>query len=403
MTRPVNWIGTNAGVPPVSDFSNTGGQGTPIVINNATNVPYYLLNGVVTPLSAIAAVATPPSWNKIVNGKCQFAQLGTTFASTSTPTNTTTLDKWVTTWSNGTTLAFTISQDTDAPSGGEFSNCLAVTCDVNDTFSAAEYMTVNNTIEGYNIPDIVGRTFTLGFWVKSPVTGQYAVRMTNVGGANIDRTYIGTYTVNAASTWEFKSITVTGGLPTGGTWNYTSGIGLAVSFVLAAGTDYHDTGDTWLTTGAQAKLSTSSQVNFFASNGNVFRVTGVQINLGSTASAFQHSSYEQEFARVQRYCYIFTGGAMGYADTSTVVSAHIRFPVPMRAAPTLLATGGASLQSIDANSVGTGVNPSSISVTHLYNKFDAAVLNFGNYTGLTPGEAVLLQPQVYTARFLAAI
>lgn len=228
--------------------------------------------------------------NKIINGKMDIAQRGTTFAAIGTGVYS--LDRWVTSYS--TTGAVTISQQADAPTGGEFQNSLRAAVTTADaSLSAGENFGIFQNIEGYNIKDLVGRTFTLSFWVRSSKTGIHCVSFRNTG---VDRSYITEYIVNSANTWEKKSVTVTGGLTSAGTWNYTNGLGLSIGFNLVSGATFQEVFGSWRTGNF---FATANQVNCLDTVGNIFAITGVQLEVGGVATAFEHRhiALEQSLCR----------------------------------------------------------------------------------------------------------
>ena len=164
------------------------------------------------------------------------------------------------------TLQRTADGPTVSESGAKVVNCIDLTTTTIDaSIAAGDYCSVSQPIEGKNILDIAGGFATIGFWVSSPVTGIHCCSFRNQGsGAGTfispyipDRSYVKEYTVDIINTWEFKTFTI----PiddSSGTWNYSNGMGLAVTWTLAAGSTYQTTAETW-TTGNF--LATASQVN----------------------------------------------------------------------------------------------------------------------------------------------
>lgn len=279
--------------------------------------------------------------NKIINGKMEIAQRGTSFVSPATGVYT--LDRFAYVASDTSALA-TVSQQADVPAGNEFQSSLRVAITTADTsIAAGDLVTMRQLIEGYNARDLIGRTFTLSFWVRSSKTGVHCVGLRNSG---VDRSWVAEYTVNAANTWEQKSITVSGGLITAGTWDWTTGIGLRVDWVLAAGSTFQSTAGSWL---SSSSLATSSQVNCLDTIGNIFAITGVQLEVGSVATPFEHRPFGMELALCQRYYYRVAPGAgskflaqAGYCSTASSAVTSGVFPVSMRSAPSALEQSGSA-------------------------------------------------------------
>lgn len=264
--------------------------------------------------------------NKIINGKMEIAQRGTSFAAIASGAYS--LDRWG--FGNTSTAVATISHQSDVPSNNEFQNSLRVAITTADTsITASDLMHVWQRVEGYNARDLIGRTFTLSFWVRSSKTGTHCVALRN---SVADRSYIAEYTISAANTWEYKAITVIGGLITAGAWNWTTGNGLDVGWVLAAGSNFQTTTGAWQTGNF---LATANQVNCLDAIGNIFAITGVQLEVGSVATPFEHRPYGAELALCQRYyqrvCSFYAGTP---STTDIYISASYSMYCPMRAAPT---------------------------------------------------------------------
>jgi hypothetical protein len=287
--------------------------------------------------------------NRIINGDMQIAQRGTSFAAS----NGYGLDRWI--FGPLGEMVCTVSQSSDVPND-TFQNSIKVDVTTADTSIAAGQVTqLIQYIEGYNVRDLIGTTFTLSFWVKSPKTGVHCVafRNINAAGAPPDRSHIKQYTVVAANTWEYKTLTVTGGLITAGTWNWTNGIGLSVTFTLACGTTFQTTADAWQTGNF---IATANQVNVMDNTANDFFLTGVQLEPGTVATPFERRSYTTELQLCQRYYFktyntgitpgtITTAGLCLFLNNSSGSGAgNVIFPVEMRAVPTCTAynsiTGG---------------------------------------------------------------
>lgn len=270
--------------------------------------------------------------NKIINGKMEIAQRGTSFISPASLTYT--LDRWV--FGIAGTGAVTVSQQADAPSDNEFQNSLRYTVTTADaSIAAGDALLLSQRIEGYNARDLIGRTFTLSFWACSSKTGIHCVAFRNSGA---DRSYVLEYTVNAANTWEKKSVTLSGGLITAGTWDWTTGVGLTVFFTAAVGSTLQTTAGAWQTGNFQA---TANQVNCLDTIGNIFAITGVQLEVGSVATPFEHRPYGMELALAQRYferSNFINGGAgvVGFNVAVTAAASYLATPfrVEKRVVPT---------------------------------------------------------------------
>jgi hypothetical protein len=199
---------------------------------------------------------------------------------------------------NQTSGAYTVQQVADAPTGFKYSDKITTTS-AGSTGTAGWTSFFQQRIEGYNIADLGAgtadaKTITLSFWVKSSLTGAMPVVFLN----DVDRLYATTYTINAANTWEQKTITLT--LSTSGTWNSTNGRGLLVSWGLGSGSTYTtSTLNSWQN--LDGLYFTSGAVAVGATLNATWQITGVQLEVGSTATSFDYRPFTTEFQLAQRY------------------------------------------------------------------------------------------------------
>lgn len=272
--------------------------------------------------------------NRIINGRMDISQRGTTFAAIADGAYC--LDRWV--FGKSSAAVLTASQQADAPAG--FSNSLRLAVTTADaSIAAGDYCVIRQRIEGYNVADLIGRDSTLSFWARSAKTGTHCVALTNSGA---DRSYIAEYSIAAANTWEFKTITVAGGLITAGTWDFTNGRGLSVQWVLAAGATLQTTAGVWQT---GTFIATSNQVNCLDTIGNVFSITGVQLEAGDVATPFDWRPYGDELALCQRYF-----ESCGFIATATSPPfTSIRYAVTKRATPNSLTVASGSISPATLN------------------------------------------------------
>jgi hypothetical protein len=159
-------------------------------------------------------------------------------------------------------------------------------------------------IEGFNIADLEwgtasAKAVTLSFWVRNSLTGTYIVTLCN---ENNDRTYSATYTISAANTWEQKTITVPG--DTTGTWYTTTNAGIQVFWGLGGGSGRQaPSTNAWNTGpgGGYAVTDAPGCVDWIATSGATFYITGVQLEAGSVATPFERRPFGTELALCQRY------------------------------------------------------------------------------------------------------
>jgi hypothetical protein len=319
--------------------------------------------------------------NRIINGAQNINQRGVSVTSAGTYVT----DRWQ--WdSNTTTATLTFAQSTVAPTG--FTNSLGITVGTADTsIAAGDLIDFRHWIEGNNVADFGFGTasavpFTVSFLVRSSIVGTYGTSFRN---SDASRVYVSTFTINVANTWEQKTITVAG--DTSGTWLTDTGRGLGMNICLTGGTTYQTTAGVW--TGAGNFRTTSAQANLAGTSGATFYITGVQLEKGSVATAFDYRSIGQETALCQRYYWQVPkssdyGAALppmttGMSWSSTNTANHIcSFPVTMRATPSLFQSG---LSLYSPNLGGKGCTVSLGSGCNTY----GAHLQTSGSTGMTGG------------------
>ena len=280
-------------------------------------------------------VASPPSGmgfrNRLLNPGMVIDQRNAGAATTS---QAYLVDRWRTWFDTGT---YSFQQVSDAPTG--FSNSLKVT-KTNTTQSG--YAGIVQYIEGYNFADMnfgtaSAQTITLSFWVKSSITGTFTVAVCNSAE---NRFYGATYTINAANTWEQKSVTIAG--DTSGTWiGATNGIGLQIWFNYGQAATAQ-AANTW-TTSSNARAVTGS-TSLGTTNNATWQLTGVQLEAGTNASAFERRDYGRELAMCQRYCEKSAEASEQFRLTKARESDRVRnisisFKTEKRATPTITLLG----------------------------------------------------------------
>jgi hypothetical protein len=231
--------------------------------------------------------------NRIINGAMVVNQRNTAVSTSDTYT----VDRWQLVRSSDATES--VAQNTDAPAG--FTYSLRDTISVGDaSIAATQFSGFKQPIEGYNIADLGfgtanAQSVTVSFWVRSSVTGQYTGNIANSG---YTRMCPFNFTINTANTWEQKTNTFPG--DTSGTWLTTNGIGMNLQIYSALGSTYASgTANTWGSSGSN--FGCGSPVNGIASNGNIFAISGVQLEKGSTATSFDYRPYGTELQLCQRY------------------------------------------------------------------------------------------------------
>ena len=317
----------------VNTLQNTSTTDGGISINNSGHIT----------MDNVAYPSAGPLSNRnlIINGAMQVAQRSTAAVNNSSSVSTLTyetIDRWGYWASAGSD--FSVQQSSDAPSG--FGNSVKITSLAATSLSSTSYYTIAQRIEAQNLysTDIgtsTAKDLTLSFWVKASNAATYSVYALS---GNYAESFTSTYTVNSANTWERKTITIPGA--TSGFSATGNSAQLEVGFSFGAGSSYStSTLNQWQT--SNFKVNASSATNLVETNAAELYITGVQLEVGSVATPFEHRSYGDEMARCQRYYYrtetsnknihaTFYGG-------STYIC-QVWLPVYMRAAPSVTLSGG---------------------------------------------------------------
>ena len=225
------------------------------------------------------------------------------------------IDRWKIEFTGEDQLRVTIGQSGTAPDDQGFVNSLYVDVDSGDAetaIAADEYVKIVTYLEGLDCQRLRygtsnAQTTTLSFWVRAKLTGTYGVSLYQTDG---NQSIGGTYTINAADTWEKKSLTFAGNTVNTITDDNTKGI--QVQFILMAGSNYTATSNTsWGANNSHAagKVAHGHTAAWGTSDTHDFYLTGVQWELGSVATPFEHRSHAEYLEKCQRYCEILAEGS----------------------------------------------------------------------------------------------
>ena len=267
----------------------------------------------------------PKMVNAIINGNFDIWARGTTFSNISTATFTADRFKSATA---GTSVNCNVTQQTDVPNASsEYS--LEVKQLTSNATSVTDY-NIRQPIEQFTILPLLGKTLVLSFWYKSNKTGSHGFRAIgsyNTGGT--DQT--GTFTVSAADTWEFKTISIT-----------------AVSAVSASSATINDIG-LILDIGFRVSGNGFSSI----SANDYYRISQIQLEVGSVATPFARAggTIQGELAACQRYYYRTTSALnvnsfltpTGIMVGTTNWACPFVLPVPMRSNPSSLDYSGMTI------------------------------------------------------------
>jgi hypothetical protein len=256
-------------------------------------------------------------------------------------------------------------QDISGTQPNGFQKALTITVGTGKpALAAADQIFFDHKIEGYRTARLGWGTasaqpITIGFYVRTTVAGTMALTIIN-GAAN--RWYIANITINAANTWEYKTLTVPGDIA--GTWDKTNTTGMYIRFCFGVGTTHQKPAGMWASDGASGTPQTT---NFVATANNAISITGVVVLPGIEAPSAERSPlimrpYDQELVTCLRYWEKISGVDIdGTHSAGWPLNATWSFLVQKRATPTIGAYSWVSSGNASAPNTGT-VTPSGFSM-----------------------------------------
>ena len=263
--------------------------------------------------------------NLIINGAMQVAQRGTQTGQTSS--GYTACDRFLT--AEGGAAVSTSSQSTDVPSGQGFANSLKIDITTADTdISTNDFFLLIHRLEGQDLQRLCygtssAKDLTISFWIKSPKTGTHILELRHQ-----DATYYNgqVYTIASANTWQKVTLTYSGYTTTA--FDNDNNHSLSLHWWLAAGSNFSSgtlQSNTWQNTETNRA---AGQVNCVDSASNEIYITGVQMEVSSVATEFEHRSFGEELSLCQRYYQV--GDVYRGINNDQEISFDFQHRVPMR-------------------------------------------------------------------------
>ena len=240
--------------------------------------------------------------NVLINGSMQISQRATSVTGI-TGSGYNTVDRWRVGNSSAGTWTMAKTAVTDLPS---FRNSLKMDCTTADgSLGVNDNLVIEQRFEGQNVQQFQkgtssAKSWTLSFYVKGTTTGTYICQLFD----NDNNRFVSkSYTISSANTWEYKTITFPP--DTTGAINDSNGNNFIVSWYLAAGSNFTSGSLQTAWAGNTAANKAVGQVNLAASTSNDWQITGVQLEVGDTATPFEHRSFGDELLRCKRYFEVY--------------------------------------------------------------------------------------------------
>jgi hypothetical protein len=304
-------------------------------------------NGVTFPDSSLQTAAASPYVlkNRIINGDMVIDQRNAG-ASLSLTGSLYTVDRWIYAADVGSKFTFQQNYGAVTPPVG-FSKYAGFYVSSAYTPSGSEISVFQQAVEGFNFADLAwgtanAKTITLSFQVYSSLTGTFSGAFRNNGTT---RSYPFSYSIPVANTWTSISVTIPG--DTSGTWvGATNGVGVYLNFDIgSANGSFRGPANAWATTTGNGYIGVTNSVQVVATAGATWYVTGVQLEIGTTATPFERRLYDKELVSCQRYYYKIGGTdtnevmANGVFQSATNAEFLVNMPITMRAAPSASYSG----------------------------------------------------------------
>jgi len=336
--------------------------------------------------------------NRIINGAMVIDQrnAGASVTITNTSDTTYTLDRFGAFGSQASKFSVQQNAGSVTPPVG-FNYYLGATSLSAYTVGSSEVFDIRQFIEGFNTADLGwgtanAKTVTLSFWVRSSLTGTFGGAVTN--NANT-RSYPFTYTISVANTWEYKTITIAG--DTSGTWvGATNGVGLKLFLGLGVGSTLSGTAGAWA---GSNFLSATGATSVVGTNGATFYITGVQLEVGSTATSFDYRPYGTELSLCYRYyqSIAYTANsilAIGLCTSTTNQECTIILLQTMRSNPTITLPSAGQTSGTISFLTSAGAYPATTGTNTVNNpSVNNFVVSGGSYSAsFVQGNATWLYP-----------
>lgn len=340
-----------------------------------------------------------PFRNRIINGDMRIDQRNAG-AVHSIPglASTFTLDRW--SGYNSAASKFTVQRNAGSvtPPAG-FTNYLGATSLSAYTLSASDQFQVTQIIEGSHIADFrwgtaSAKTVTVSFWVRSSLTGAFGFSLQNKDN---NYCYATTYTINAANTWEYKTITIPG--PTAGVWSTANEGSVQFRFAVGVGSNFiGGTANSW---SVANYLAPSNVVNVVSTSGATLYITGVQLEAASAATEFEFRPIATELQLCRRYFVRYLGEGnyekipcSGIVNATTTAYITINLSTPMRSSPTL------SYSNIAVFEGSVSANITDVAVDQLSTNSPSYLVTVAASPGLNLYRPVFIQSPGTTNSFL---
>ena len=302
--------------------------------------------------------------NLIINGAMQVAQRGTS-ATGKTQSGYYCSDRFQVYFNSLGEMIATVSQDSNAPDGFSNSHKVLITTPEAASYSATElhcgawYKFEGQDLQHLQYGTSGAKDLTLSFWVKSNVTGTYTASFYKTTGGG--KVVVPTYTIDTADTWEYKTVTVSGDTAVAFANNTSNELDIYFNTAIGPGYTSGSAATTW-SSYITTNWAVGHTAQFGLSANDYWQITGAQLEVGDTATDFEHRSYGEELALCQRYYYQDDSNNhfLRSQNAATTGDWYTDYPLPvsMRATPSWTAQLGGDVSKVNAVTISGRTNKS---------------------------------------------
>jgi len=314
--------------------------------------------------------------NIIINGAMLVAQRGTSSTTSGDFAADRYKPQWFGTNENPTMAQVDVASGTTPYTSG-FRKAIKITNGNQAGAGADDYVYIRYKVEAQDIANsgwnyVSSSSYiTLSFWIKSSVAQNFYGRLETPDGTA--QNYPFETGSLSADTWTKITKTIPGNSNL--TFDNNNATGMEIFWQIFRGTDFTDnsvSNNTWAAyaSGTRTKDATST---WYTTNDSTYEITGVQLEVGSTATDFEHRSFGEELSLCQRYFFRFKNDVGDYGHFVNATSygstdqraGTFHFPTTMRSSPSFSHSGtgnfallglGSSISSIQIADVGTSTS-----------------------------------------------
>jgi len=381
------YLGSTPARAPLSSAQiEDGTVDTADLATNAVTTAKITAGNVTT--AKLAASSALIGKNIIINGSHEVAQRTAAVTGMGASNGYTQVDMWhiITSGTAGRVTGSQVAGPLAATGHAKAVKIDVTTAD--SSVASGDIMSLRTSVEAQNLQQLqwgvaTAKSVTVSFWMKSPKSGTHCV---SIYQEDDGRFFIKEFTIASADTYEYFAITFPG--DTGGTIDTNNGAGIRIDWPLICGSGEAGSADAWTSGG---KFATSNQQNLLDNTANNVELAGVQLELGTVATDFEHEPISVTLAKCQRYFWqqAFPNDkyiATAYIVSTTVSTGPYAFPVTMRAVPTG-GVFGTTLFELDH----AGTETQSSNMTFAGNTESTGALVMTVSSGLTAGQAGVIQ------------